>query len=511
MSESKSMKTRYAINLYHVSGFSFTVFNPQNVDNLKTLNANKTYQLLKKILVEKADINVFRGVNNDSHIFIDRIGLIEEDDDVCPAFVLQKGFRFFKRIMVPPCLYLMKNDLVSEISKISKKNNVDIELNISHDVSIYLGGSVDNLFPGISETYKMIEKMFERDVMVLNGYYLIEDIRRFSNVGVYPISRINCKDILITGRRTVINEIAKKLNSNEYLFKRSFHADSYKFLYLIYYKRLVIENLLCERECYLIFNNEDLKFSSEIEVTIKGFYDVNIKKCIKNIKDLFQETIKVIYYEKKPRPHTFKIFHFRISDDNGNNSSDHCFDKKNIKYDFSTENIITSNSNSDSDNTYSSYGNFNFSGKSDTSNKSSAVESSNSSYEKDSSKNLHSNVHQSDNDQSYKQRFGDYLFNNNIIDNKSEKKDNTCTCIYKISSNETMQNDTFKGELDHRYVEKKYTCACKDINISYKNSENNSNVNLDMQHTEIIDNKKSVLNSDNVEKNIYLVKKYFIN
>ncbi|KAM0673193.1 hypothetical protein GVAV_003358 [Gurleya vavrai] len=210
----------------------------------------------------------------------------QKDDN--PIEILFGLDRQFYTIELPLYLFVKKREIENVLLYISKKYYCYAKLIISFSIQIVFNTNLENSQFVREEIIQLIESFIGKNFQCYEGYLILSECIK-TKIGVYFISKINCnKVILCSDNFKDIKEYFK-----DTILKENAVFDSVKFSYALFYNRIEIENILCGNECYLTY---EITMEDKINVTFIGFCSFKIKKCVKDIRLLLQQILKLSYW-----------------------------------------------------------------------------------------------------------------------------------------------------------------------------------------------------------------------
>lgn len=192
-------------------------------------------------------------------------------------------------IRLPLMLYQKKSVFENLVDEICYENCM-AKLIVDSDVAIWIAGRLKEVLIARKRVLYCIEKLLDKEPKCYKGY-ISSDLLLRNKVRMFFVSKINDQAVILSGRSNIDYDIEKCLKPREDLLEHFLYFDSVKLIYVFFYLRDKVEDILVENDCYLGY---------ELTVTttrlcIKSFHTMNLKKCLRSVKCLFQDIVKLSY------------------------------------------------------------------------------------------------------------------------------------------------------------------------------------------------------------------------
>lgn len=236
---------------------------------------------LQKLCVDIGKVTVKRNIDNELQI---SIFIIKPFTVFQLMKIIYQCHRYYCEIEIPMCLYMLRKEITEKLKTIVENTNTSMFFKISNSVVLFIGGKENDCLEARIQIIKMIEELFNNESTTLQMHVPINDaVSRGSRI--YSKSRINTSEILVTSNCQIENY------SESLLIVETFYLDTMKLFYLLVNKKIDIENILSETQCYMITGDFSLKYS---EIKIKGFNTHEIKKAKDAINNAYNKIIKIL-------------------------------------------------------------------------------------------------------------------------------------------------------------------------------------------------------------------------
>lgn len=304
MDDYDEMKRKYTLNSNknHIIQIGLRMGNIP--DDIKIFNINKTTHDIGRIIVERGNV-----VCNKIRLGEGIIRIVKKDYEFDTFEILNSLDRHIIQVQIPLFLYVKKEEINRELEFIVNEYQLTAKIMVTHDVVICLCGKLDDALEGKIKMLMLIERLIKKDAIYYQGYLSSEFLIK-NKVRVFFVSKINRNDVILSGRKNLLKDLETFLLPKRELIEQVCLVDTVKMIYSFYYLRTKIENILAEHDCYLHNEPIDNIFT---RLYIKGYHIINTRKCLKKIKDLFQDIVKITYNEEDLVSSSYELFSFEMN------------------------------------------------------------------------------------------------------------------------------------------------------------------------------------------------------
>lgn len=220
--------------------------------------------------------------------------------------VLRSINRVVIELPLPMILYVLRYELENIVDDTEKIFNVTCKVISDIEPKLLICGRLCDGLKAKAKIIMWIENMFGRVSFFYEGYVSSEILLKL-NVRIFFLSKINNNSVILV-ESNIIKDVLE--NMSKTFIDVKIEIDTVKFTYLVFYKRQIIERMLGEHDCYIIESYYKLQMTSQI--TIRGFKQLNIRRCCLEIQNLLQDVVKIAFVEDEIRVEAHEMFIFEM-------------------------------------------------------------------------------------------------------------------------------------------------------------------------------------------------------